>query len=157
MRKHFLIFTIAMLSVFCALANDFVNVGNAVMLVITHNDLRTPNWQPNMAGAWETELLEQKGARGISVALYQIGDNVSASTIRTYIQTHGTNLRYVYIIGDADNLDIDPENPVWPVSDAGSNLFVPFYGEIADPQVFQIDDYAMENDLGYIEVICPHS
>lgn len=149
------IFLISALLAFCfaeAKAQvDFVSVSNADVLLVTHTALRTPGWEPDRSEAWETKLLDQKASQNLDVALYEIGDWVSSDTIRNYIQANGANLSYVYIIGDADRPDIDPDSPVWPVSDQSSGCFVPLYGEIVPAEVLLLGDIPLENDYGYID------
>jgi len=131
---------------------NFVPITDATLLIVTHSDLRTPGWYPGMTDAWETSFLDQKQSQGLTTSIYEIGDNVAASTIKEYIDANGPLLKYVYIIGDADHPDfVDEENPLWPLSNSSAGIFVPFYGKVVDPGVFGWNVYAIENDFWYME------
>lgn len=48
-----------------ALAIDFVPVGQADVLVITHANLRTPNWVPGMVGGLGNRAFSPKADAGL--------------------------------------------------------------------------------------------
>jgi hypothetical protein len=158
MREYKVFIYAALLSVIAFLsptfAYDFVPVNEADVLVITHQQLRTPNWPDIREGAWETQLLEQKAAQGFNVAILQIGDGFDQYFIRNYLVNHQGSFCFVLIIGDARrDYDNDPPNPmtVLPANFNNGNI-VPIWREVIENQWYWPPNYAniCESDQGYI-------
>jgi hypothetical protein len=80
---------------------NFVAPGNAEVLLVTHSNLRTPNWVPGHPEAWETMLLEQKTLQGLDVAIVEVSDGQVQSQIKQSILGNLGTATFLYIIGDA--------------------------------------------------------
>ncbi|MBC8465913.1 hypothetical protein H8D57_02705, partial [bacterium] len=137
-------------------STDFVNVNQADVLVITHSSLRTNNWTPDMEGAWETELLDQKDSQGLSVAIYQIGNGVNQTTIKTYIDNNDDTFQYILILGDARRPcapeDDEPSPLTLPTSNFTNGNVVPIWREVVNTVWYANNgQYVAESDNGYID------
>jgi hypothetical protein len=80
---------------------NFVAPQNADVLLVTHANLRTPDWVPGLPGAWETTLLGQKTTQGLTVAIVHVVDGQVQSQIKQHILDSLGTATYLYIIGDA--------------------------------------------------------
>ena len=139
-------------------ATNFVPVDQADVLLITHSSLRTPNWipDPEIDGAWETELLNQKAMQGYSVALLEIDDGTDQNYIRNYIVDNQGSFQFVLILGDARRPyppEIDPPDPLeLPQANFNTGNIVPIWREVVETIWWASlgGQYVAESDNGYI-------
>ncbi|MDP8237930.1 MAG: C25 family cysteine peptidase [Candidatus Hatepunaea meridiana] len=153
------IFPLVAVLLFCSTAIqaehvNFVDRVNADVMVITHDNLRTIDWQPGQINRWETELLNQKADQGYAVGLIQISNDDDQDDIIIALLDGDVNFEFILIIGDAcrpcsDKFD-DPDKDGFDLKPGadGVNL-VPIYREVIEDTEF--GDIVIETDQGYID------
>ncbi|MDP8205391.1 MAG: C25 family cysteine peptidase [Candidatus Electryonea clarkiae] len=154
MKKYILIL-IAVLAVSIASGQiNFVTTNTADLVVITHDNLRTPNWYPGLVGAWETKLLDQKAFQDLTVGILQYSDNDDQDDIKTDLTNNHGVFEYVLILGDARRDITDPVMPIDVEVEVAwaSNQIIPTYRTEHELEEWlaEYDTWVIENDWGYI-------
>lgn len=138
--------------------NNFEDIEDADVVIVTHEIFRTANWQPGMDGAWETVLLDQKVGQGYSVAILEIADGDDQDDIKNALEAGSGSFQFVYIIGMAQrpcsDADDNPGNQNFVLEYAADVVTnpVPIYRELVENhRVF--GTFVAENDYSYVENI----